>query len=123
MGYGGERMKVHWVIIHKVAWLLGSILSFPFRPFAWWIPERRDVQDQWSFSHALATALLYWFFYSWIGVRWIAVLMAWFIMLIYEIWIDGMKLEDPRGASRADVGYNTIGVILAWMASLGSLLR
>ena len=91
--------------------LIGYIASL-LVPLDIWMPMQKDRMDVWSFSHAYATAILYFIllhFFSWT----IAAPIAWVLMYLYEIIIDGNKIEDVRGASRLDIGFNTLGIFIA----------
>lgn len=107
---------INWSLIHRFAQKVGGLLARPFRllyPDLTWIPPEQDVWDEWSFAHSLATAFIFWCTFTLTLSRSFASATAFFIMLFYELYIDGLRLEDERGASEADIGYNTIGLLLA----------
>lgn len=111
-------MRVRWMLIHKIAYWIGYVLAFPFMWMGTWIPKEKDVADFWSFAHALAAALLAWFFYIWLGSRFWGFFTGFLVMYAYELVIDTHRLEDPRGASPADIGYDFIGAFLAILVTL-----
>lgn len=113
-------MRADWYLIHEAAKAMGKIVSWPFRKtgFWFWIPEEKDVMDRWSFAHFSAAMGLFILVWSCGLSRIGAVLFANLIMDAYELAVDGRGLEDTRGASVADFGYNLMGSLFALICSL-----
>ena len=119
-------MGIRWSKLHKVIRYIGRTIAIPFKlmGFWQWIRPREDVMDVWSFGHALAAALLTSFALGAGASLWLAWLFGNLIMLAYELVVDGLRLEDPRGAQDSDLGYNLVGATMTVVAFwLGSLLR
>ena len=109
---------IPWMYIHKIAFRIGAIISAPFSIFPIWIRPERDNPDYWSFAHSLATAIIMLILFVNYCSLIHAFLYANLIMFLYEVIIDGRKIEDKRGSSRADIGYNFIGSILVLFVSI-----
>ena len=113
-------MYYNWINIHKITKWVGGKIAYPFKRFGtwYWVSPEEDVMDEWSFAHAFASALLTIFAYGSGASLFVAWLFGNLIMLSYELFIDGNKLEDPRGAQESDLGYNFMGTTLTTLACL-----
>lgn len=119
-------MKIRWSKLHEVIRYIGRMIAIPFKlmGFWQWIDRNEDKMDVWSFGHALAAALLTSFALGAGASLWLAWLFGNLIMLAYELAIDGLRLEDERGAQDSDLGYNFVGATMTVVAFwLGSLAR
>lgn len=116
-----ERL-VPWVnILANSTWIMG-VIQIPIlkllNPKATIIPKEDDIIDVWTNGHALMGAILTSLFLGLNIPWWGAILAGNGVMLLYEAYIDGNKLEDPRGASTRDLGANIIGAISSGVAFL-----
>ena len=109
--------RFRWLRIHDWVRLLGFLLYPALKVMPIHIrPAFQDRMDVWSFGHALASALWVVFFVGMGAPTWMAWVGALVIMTAYEVLIDGFRLEDPEGASVADLGYNLLGASLTILA-------
>ena len=101
-------------IIWEIITWTGFVLSLPVWALAhilhWPTIKRKDPFDRWTFAHIFATYLIadimkVWFHYS--GI--VAGVIAFVIMYLYELLIDGNRFEDPEGFSFSDIGADFIG--------------
>ena len=73
----------------------------------------RDKTDAWSLGHTLATIILARGMQL-LGLHvWSCALLAWLLMFLYELIVDGYTISDPEGFSATDIVFNTYGAILA----------
>ena len=114
-----------WVkLAADLTWYLGIIQKPLVRlanPKAVIIPKERDIVDIWTFAHALMGSLFTAFALPFLTWKW-AWLFGTLVMFLYETYIDGNLLEDPRGASVRDLGANLFGSILVSVGYAAGLL-
>lgn len=116
-------MRIRWGVIHRVARCIG----YPYRVvFGWmgvyFMSDYEDKADYWSGFHALAGALIANVVIGYSGLYWVGFVSAFVVsflwMLAYELLIDGLKIEDVRGAQQSDIGYNFMGAFLSVIAAM-----
>ncbi len=120
-------MRINWMVIHKIARWMGRPFRIAFEKLGvLFMPDFEDIPDYWSGFHALAGALIANFVVGNRGLRMssyiLALVVSFLWMVAYEVLVDGLKIEDVRGASESDIGYDlmgaTLSVFFTWLGRL-----
>ena len=90
---------IYYKIINFVIFALGGIFSFPIlllnRYTHFPTIKKNDYFDKWTFAHFYATLLIMFILYTFHMLIWTSALISFLVMYAYELFIDGLRLENP----------------------------
>jgi len=106
--------KTSGEVIWQIILWSGFVLSLPVwalsKLFCWPTMKKKDIFDRWTFAHVFVSYVIADILSFWFSVK-LSVILSFSIMYLYELFIDGTRLEDPEGFSISDIGADFIGIL------------
>jgi len=101
--------KYMLILFYWTGWFLTPISNNP-------IPYEQEVIDVWTLGHLGAGYMLSDYLYKHTKLTPEQSAVASYLVLYsYELFIDGFKIEDPRGFSYSDIGANVWGIFINYI--------